>query len=63
MTDKFKTGIIGGLAGGLFFAMAMAAFDYFNNTNFNTFKFIFHFVFFGLFQTLFFGINFKKNKG
>ncbi len=62
MSDKFKTGIIGGLIGGLFFAIAMAAFDYFNHTNFNIFKFIFHFAFFGLFQALFFGMNFKKKK-
>ena len=62
MSDKFKTGIIGGLVGGLFFALAMAAFDYYNETPFNTYKFIFHFASFGLFQALFFGMNFKKTK-
>ncbi len=55
-----KKSIIGGVIGGLIYAMFMAGFDYFGDKNFNTGKFIFHFIGFGLFQAIFFNYNFRK---
>jgi len=55
-----KKSIIGGLAGGLVFAIIMAAFDYIGNDPFNANKFIFHLIGFGLFQALLFNYNLRK---
>ncbi|WP_066219842.1 hypothetical protein [Formosa haliotis] len=33
---------------GMAYAIGMAAFDYFNSANFSTWKFLFHFSFFGI---------------
>jgi len=57
-----KKTIIGGVVGGLFFAVFMAGFDYVGNEPFNFPKFMFHFIGFGLFQALFFNYNFRKNE-
>jgi hypothetical protein len=56
-----KSGIVFGLITGLGFACIMAGFDFYDNKPFNILKFIFHFLFFGLFQSLIFKPIYMKN--
>ena len=46
---QLKNRIILGIIGGLFFAITMGAFDYFNGSKFSFLKFSFNFLFFGVF--------------
>ena len=56
-----KKSLVGGIVGGLIYALFMGGFDYFAGNNFNINKFIFDIIGFGLFQALFFNYNFRKN--
>jgi hypothetical protein len=60
MKKHIKGRIIYGLVTGIIFASIMAAFDYYDDKTLNVLKFIFHLLFFGLFQALF--IKFKSRK-
>ena len=51
-----------GLINGVFFALSMAIFDYFNDDSFSILKFIIHFVIFGFFMALSFRYKYTKNK-
>ena len=54
--------MIGGIVGGLVYALFMAGFDYYSGDVFNINKFMFYFLGFGLFQAIFFNYNFRKNE-
>ncbi len=63
MSKKLKTGILMGLISGLAFAFLMALFQqYKEGEPFDLFKFLFHFVFVGLFQGFVFGRNPKAKE-
>ncbi|SDI23374.1 hypothetical protein [Winogradskyella thalassocola] len=44
--------IIIGVSSGIFFAVFMASFDYFDGSPFSVAKFLFHSLFFGLFMSI-----------
>lgn len=50
-----------GLINGLFFAISMAAFDYFTNEPFSWKKFLFHALFFGFFMAIAFRYKYINN--
>lgn len=58
----FKEIVKIGFGNGLFFAVSMAAFDYFNDDAFSLLKFFFHFVFFGFFMAVSFRYKYTKEK-
>ncbi|APY00234.1 hypothetical protein [Lacinutrix venerupis] len=47
---SIKKRILTGVFSGLIYSLVMAGFDYYTNEPFSLLKFIFHFVFFGLFM-------------
>ena len=57
---KLKSSIIGGIIGGLFYALGMAGFDFIDGKNFNTNKFIFQTAFFGIFMGMLTYFNVKN---
>ena len=48
--SRIKSSAIGGIIGGLFYALGMAGYDFIDGENFNIYKFIFQTAFFGLFM-------------
>ncbi len=56
-----KTIIKTGLLSGLFFAVTMAAFDYFTHEPFSIMKFLFHGLFFGLLMAIAFRYKYTNN--
>tara|TARA_B100000795_G_scaffold173880_1_gene131224 strand:+ start:918 stop:1118 length:201 start_codon:yes stop_codon:yes gene_type:complete len=62
MKAQTKSIIIGGLLGGIVYALVMAGFDLINRENFNLWKFIFNFIFFGISMTLMTRYSIKKSK-
>ncbi|WP_299886659.1 hypothetical protein [uncultured Lacinutrix sp.] len=60
---KLKVRIIFGVVSGLFFAITMWLLDsYYDDETFNINKFLFHFIFFGIFQGIISGFYIKKDK-
>lgn len=57
-----KNRILTGVLQGLFFACAMAAFDYFNHELFSIKKFLFHGLFFGIAMAIAFRYKVNKEK-
>ena len=62
MKAQTKSIIIGGLLGGIVYALVMAGFDLINRENFNLWKFIFNFIFFGISMTLMTRYSIKKSE-
>lgn len=62
MKAQTKTIIKEGLFGGIFYALAMAGFDYSDGEIFNVWKFIFNTSFFGIFMGLMTRYNLKKKQ-
>ncbi|NQX81550.1 MAG: hypothetical protein HRT66_06110 [Flavobacteriaceae bacterium] len=61
MTNK-KRKIIGGIIGGITYAMVMAGFDYLDNKDFSITKFILSLILFGLFMSFWIVYNAGKTK-
>ncbi|WP_223034532.1 hypothetical protein [Hanstruepera marina] len=59
---SLKTRIKQGAIQGLFFAIAMEAWYYFDDDSFSIWRFLFHGTFFGFFMTLTFRYKVKKEK-
>jgi hypothetical protein len=57
--NKYKPFIYSGLIAGLVFALIMLGFDYYNDEPFSLFKFLMHFVFFGIFNSY---LAYRKHK-
>jgi len=49
MNTQLKSILIGGLVGGIVYAVVMAGFDYYDGENFRIWRFVFNFLFFGTF--------------
>lgn len=62
MKTQTKSIIIGGLLGGIVYALGMAGFDLTDRENFNLWKFIFNFLFFGISMALITRYSIKKSK-
>lgn len=61
MSKLIKETIKHGIYSGFFYASAMALFDYLGHQDFNLWKFIFGFLFFGFFSGLLFRPTLRKN--
>ncbi len=57
---RIKSSVIGGIIGGLFYALGMAGFDFIDGENFNIYKFIFQTAFLGLFMGMLTYFNVKN---
>ena len=57
-----KTVLLTGILNGFFFAIAMAAFDYFSHEPFSLNKFLFHFGFFGFFMAITFKYKYTREE-
>jgi hypothetical protein len=60
MKKNSKRTIVTWFSAGLLFALAMAGFDYLDGNVFNIWKFIFHFLGYGLIMSLIIGFAVKK---
>ncbi|MFD0992566.1 hypothetical protein [Tenacibaculum geojense] len=63
MKTQTKSIIIGGLFGGISYALGMAGFEFVDGENFQIWKFIFHASFFGIFMGFLVNYNLRKQKG
>jgi hypothetical protein len=62
MKAQTKSMIIGGLFGGIVYALGMAGFDLTDRENFNLWKFIFNFLFFGVSMALITRYSIRQSK-
>jgi len=62
MKAQTKSIIIGGLFSGIVYALLMAGFDLTDRENFNLWKFIFNFLFFGISMALMTRYSIKKSE-